>query len=359
MRRRSRYERYFEAFARLIHILSRPNTYALIGLVFLILLFLGTLVVWLFEQSGTENPARLDQQNSFVFMLQNTIGVGIGAQVPVTLSARVTGIIFVILASAARAFLVAALVSTFVNQILAQGKGIRRVNQEGHVIICGWNPRVKQIVQVLQREAYGGGVPIVLLANLQQNPLVDSQVKLVTGDASVESDLDRASVKTARAAIVITDESDGLHHNDSTHDARAVLTVLALKSVNPALHVVAEVRDPANRHHFERARADEMIVNAEMSEGLLARAAVNSGIAHVYSDLLRLDTLPEMYVTDAPSSVEDKTFQEALIHMQLRTNSILVGVIESDTVLLCPPPAYKIHSGSRLVVLSNMPSGKG
>ncbi len=354
LRRRAVHERLLDSVVRAVRLLSRPNTYALILLITLLLIVVGMVVVTLFENDATGEPGLRDLENSFIYMLQNVFGVGIGALSPKTLAGRIAAVFIVIVAAANRGLFVAAVVSGFVNRILVQGKGLRRVNLKDHIIICGWNPRAKQIVQVMQRDAFGKGAPIVVLANLPQNPLLDSNIKLVTGDPLVGADLERAGVKVARSAIVITDESENQHHSDSIQDARGVMTVLAIKSANPSLHVVAEVRDPANRHHFEHARADELIVNAEMSEGLLARAALNTGIAEVFSDLLRLDTAPEMYVMAAPATTEGKTFQAAAIYMQIRSGSILVGIIEDGAVMLAPPLEFKVHKGTQLVVLSNL-----
>lgn len=228
------------------------------------------------------------------------------------------------------------------------------MDYQGHVIICGWNSRVPQIVQVLKRDAYGAGVPIVLLAQLRENPVPDEIAKFISGNPAHADDLVRANVASARAAIVVTDESDNDPHMDSTYDARAVLTVLALKAANPGLHVVAQMRDPRNRDHFIRARADEMIASAEMSEGLLARAALNVGVANAFASLLRLDTPQEMYIIDTPPNLQGKTFQAALIHQQLRENNILIGVIEDGMTILCPPAQYRLHAGTQLVMLGNL-----
>ncbi len=351
--RRRRSEQLLQALWRAIYLLSRPNTYTILFLVLVVLLVAGTGIVWWLEQAATPDTPLHDLEDAFIFMVQNVSGVGLGAGVPVTFGARMVGIVFVILAAATRAVFVAAIVSGFVNRILVQGKGLRRVNMQDHVIICGWNSGVKQIIEVLRREAFGAGAPIVLLANVPQNPLPDSSAKFVSGDPTSEFDLKRAGIDTARSAIVITDESDGQKHTDTTYDARAVLVVLAIKSVNDKVHVVAQVRDPDNRHHFQRAKADEIIVSQEMSEGLLARSALNSGIANVFADLLRLDCAPEMYLIDTPAEFEGKSFQAALIHLQIRSNALLVGVVESDQVLLAPPPEYKVHCGDRLVMLGN------
>jgi voltage-gated potassium channel len=278
--------------------------------------------------------------------------VGIGATPPLSPAARGVGIAFVILAAAMRAVFVATVVSSFVNRLILQGKGVRRVDIENHVIICGWNPHVDQIVKTIQRDGTGK-VPVVLIAPIKENPLVNYGVKFIEGDPSTAQDLERASVKTARAAIVITDTSDGQAHTDSTYDARAVLMVLAIKSVAPDLHVVAEVRDPGNRRHFMHAKVDEIVVSAEVSEGLVARAATNQGIAWVYEDLLRLDTSPEMFIIDPPADLKGKSFQAALVRLNTRDNVILMGVVEDSKVTMCPPADHVIGDKTRLVILDS------
>jgi voltage-gated potassium channel len=352
--RLSRTERFKRFILRALFVLSRPNTYILVAWGLLALLVFGTLLIWEFDKDFSDLSQLADLGNAFAYMVQNVSGVWVGAPAPVTVYARTTALIVVIIAAALRALLIAAIVSAFVNRVLAQGKGKGRVKMENHILICGWNSRVKQLIDVLQREAFGAGVPLVLLAELETNPYPDLKLKFIHGNATHLEDLERAGIATARAAIAVTDESDNDPHMDSTYDARAVLTVLALKQANPKLHVVAQLRDPENRKHFERARADEIIASSEMSEGLLARSALNIGIAEAFSQLLRLDTPQEVYIIDAPQDMEGKSFQAALVHFQLRQGNILLGVIESGVTLLCPPSAYKIHGNSRLIVLGNV-----
>lgn len=347
-------ERLQAALWRVIRFLSSPGTYTLLALSLVLLLLGGTAVMMLLENMPGGQSSLSDWNGALTFMMQNVSGVGLGAQVPLTFGGRLAGILFVLLGAALRAILLAAIVSGFVNRLLVHTKGVRRVGTENHVLICGWNSRLGQVVEVLQREAFGAGVPIVLLAQLPENPLPNENITFMSGNPSHAEDLERAGVLRARAAIAVTDESDKDPHMDSTYDARGVLTVLALKAANPRLHVVAQMRDPRNRDHFERARANEIIASAEMSEGLLARSALNIGISRAFSQLLRLDTPQELYIIDTPPGLEGKTFQAALVHEQIRSGNILLGVMESDKTLLCPPAEYRIHADSRLIVLGNV-----
>ncbi len=351
--RTTRTERLLRLLRRVVFVLSRPNTYVFIALGLGLLLIVGTFLVWEFEAQSLA-AKRGDFGTAWMYMLQSVFGVYLGYSPPDTLGGQFVALIVIIVAAALRALLVAAIVSGFVNRVLAHGTGRGRARMDNHIIICGWNSRVKQIIDVLQREAFGAGVPIVLLAQLEKNPYPDMKLTFISGNPTHADDLARAAVLTARGAIAVTDESDADPHMDSTYDARAVLTVLALKDANPNLHVVAQLLDPANRHHFERARANEIIASAEMSEGLLARSALNVGIANAFSLLLRLDTPQEVYIIDAPPALEGKTFQAALVHEQIRSGNILLGVIESGKTFLCPPAEYRVHGNSRLIVLGNV-----
>lgn len=339
---------------RLIRLLSQPNTYLYIALILFTLLISGTLLIWVLEQQLGGEPGLAEPGGAFTYMLQNVSGVYLGALPPSTAMGRLVAVFVILIAAAARAVLVAAIVSGFVNRLLIQGRGKGRVKMQGHILICGWNSRVRQIIEVLQREAFGAGVPVVLLAQLPQNPYPDMKLTFLSGNPAHSQDLVRAGVMTARGAIAVTDESDNDPHMDSAYDARAVLTVLALKQVNPQLHVVAQMRDPHNHIHLERAHADEIIASAEMSEGLLARAVLNAGLANAFAMLLRLDTPQELYVIDPPPALQGKTFQAALVHEQLRSGNILVGVIEGHETIMCPPAHYRVHNGTRLVVLGNL-----
>src|SRR5512146_3287466 len=97
-----------EALFDLIRFLSRPNTYTTILALLLVILIVGTVLVWFFELDPTGEPALRDMNNSFVYMLQNATGVGLGATAPRSMWGRATGVVFVILAAGLRAIFVAA-----------------------------------------------------------------------------------------------------------------------------------------------------------------------------------------------------------------------------------------------------------
>jgi voltage-gated potassium channel len=344
--------RFRRRFIRAIRFLARPGTYLIIFMLAVALTVAGAFVVWSLEE--TFNPGvHFSLDDAVAYMGQNVTGVSLGATNPTSGPTRVASIVIATLGAALRGVFVATVVSTFVNQIFLEGRGMGELNLKDHVVIAGWNPQVSQLVQVLEREAFGAGVPIALLCMLKENPLPNSTVYFLNGDPSSRPDLERASVDHARAVVVVSDVSAG-PHSDSTLDARAVLTTLAVKSINPRVHVVAEVRDPVNRHHFKRANADEMIVTAEMGEGLLARSALNHGLAHVFSDLLRLDTPCEVYVVPTPGSLENRNFQEAMVHVYQERNAVLLGIIEGENVAISPPMSYVLHQGTSLVLVGNI-----
>ncbi len=310
---------------------------------------LGAAAVFYLEN----DPAKIDFGEALAYMAQNVTGVSIGARIPLSRDARVASVFIATIGAALRGVFVATVVSTFVNQFLLEGRGVGELDLKDHVVIAGWNPQVKQLVEVLEREAFGAGVPVALLSQLKENPLPQTAIYYLNGDPVSKPDLQRAAVEEARAVVIVSDLSGGTH-SDSTLDARAVLSALAVKSINPRVHLVAEVRDPENRYHFKRASVDELIVTAEMSEGLLARAALSQGLAQTVSYLLRLDTPGEIYVIPTPGHLENTNFPTALADVYQKRNAVLIGVLEDGEVVVSPPKDYLLHQGTLLVLVGNI-----
>jgi hypothetical protein len=112
-------------FLRLVRALSNPSTYSTLVLLLVLLLIGGALVMMLLESQAGGEPALQEFNNAFTCMMQNVAGVGLAAKVPLTLPGRLAGVVFVLAGAALRAVLLAAIVSWFINRLLARGKDLR------------------------------------------------------------------------------------------------------------------------------------------------------------------------------------------------------------------------------------------
>jgi voltage-gated potassium channel len=340
------------ALATFTRWLGRPKLLILILVITLLIVVVGTTAMWLAEQALGGEPAFTNWANAFWYMLSSVAGIGVGAKTPLTETGRTVAIIGGVFGSALKGVFTAAVASAFVNRLILEGKGLGDYDLSDHIIICGWNNRAKEMLKVLEEQAFGRGLAIVLLADVPENPLPNTRVKFVRGDPTLDRDLERASTKNARSAVILADESHGVQ-DDATTDARTVLTTLAVEAANSNIYTIAEVCDPANRRHFARTKTDELVASSELAGGLLARTALNPGIGHVFEHLMRLDKSAEMFLSPAPPTMVGKSFDDVLKYLRREQQGILIGLARNGDVVLSPKGDQVLCEGDRLVMIAS------
>lgn len=336
----------------LVQRLSQPRLLQRLFIITAIIVLVGATGLWLAEQAlGGETDYR-SWANAFWYMISSVAGIGLGAKSPLTETGRTLAVLSGVAGSALKGIFTAAVAGAFVNRLIMEGKGLGEYSLSGHILICGWNNHAREMLKVLDQEAFGQKIAIVLLADLPENPLPQSRIKFVHGDATVDADLERASAKTARSAVLLADESHG-HVDAATADARTVLTALAIENANPEIYSVAEVRDPANRRHFKRTKTNEMVASTELAGGLLARAALDPGVGQVFETLMRLDKSSEVYVIPAPETVRGKTFDSVMRLLRREHEAILIGLQSQGNIMLNPKGTYELQPGDQLILLAD------
>ena len=332
--------------------LGQPKLLQRLFFITTIIILAGATALWLAEQAlGGEADFR-SWGNAFWYMISSVVGIGLGAKSPLTETGRTLAIISGVAGSALKGIFTAAVAGAFVNRLIMEGKGLGDYNLANHILICGWNNHAKEMLKVLDQEAFGQGINVVLLADLPENPLPQTRIKFLHGDATVDSDLERASAKGARSAVLLADESHGAVDAASA-DARTVLTALAIEGANPNIYTVAEVRDPANRRHFKRTKTDELVASTELAGGLLARAALNPGVGQVFETFMRLDKSSEVYVLPSTAALVGKSFDAAMRFLRHEHEAILIGLQSQGNVVLNPKGTQEIQPGDRLILVAD------
>lgn len=161
------------------------------------------------------------------------------------------------------------LVGFVIEYLMKEGQGMGASGYRDHVVVCGWNPTARELVDELAADE--STTRIVVLCGEEKSPT--SKAYFVHGDATDEEDLKRAGIEYARAAIVCPSDAS----NEA--DIHSILTVLAIETLAPQVRTVVEVNNPANVPHFRRDNVDELLVTSKLSSRLLARSALYPGIA--------------------------------------------------------------------------------
>jgi len=227
------------------------------------------------------------------------------------------------------AIITALIVNRFVRLCLRGGRVVQDVKMRDHIVICGWNSQGPTIVDELLRADVRAKQEIVILADLEKRPVDEERVEFLRGNPIRDTDLKRACIQDSSSAIVLTDFTE----DPNEADAKALLIVLAIESLNPRVHTCVQILNASNRRHFERVRTDEIICLEQLGGNLAVASALNHGTSHLVSELLTFNSGSEFYrySRPLPDTLLDKEFAEAARILSER-RIILLGIETANSV---------------------------
>ena len=252
------------------------------------------------------------------------------------------------------AFTTGAIASRFVATVIKRGAGMGTYKGSDHLLICGWSPKGSEIIREIRAKEVEDPRDVVILVDMEGVPYEGEGIVFIRGNTSNDADLRRAGVEHVSTVIVLADHTNTSADADDL-DARALLTTLAVESINPQAYTCVEVVKSENRQHFERTRADELVVSAELTGALLAASARTHGLTAVIADLLTHPEGQELYRVPVPPELVNQSVRFALEQMKDVHDSLLVGVFTDGQCAVNPPSDTLIAAGSELLVVRERP----
>ena len=313
------------------------------ALALLALLIVASGAFWYFEE-------KLGFFDAFWWSFVTVTTVGYGDISPASLGGRIVGMVLMMLGIGFLGMLTATIAGGLIENKLMENRGMKTTTAEGHFVICGWNFNGHDIVAELRADQKSKEATIVLIAQLNEKPLDDSNFQFIRGEVKPEI-LEKANLKKAQAVILLSDE----HLDAYVRDSKTILDTLTIKSLYPELYVCVELIESKNVGHCQRAKADEIIVVGELSTNLLVQAALDHGITQMITELVSNRYGSELYKIEPPSSLVGRTFFEVMSELK-KNHGILCLAVENkaDHKLIANPDAsYKIGSEDELVVIAS------
>ena len=260
--------------------------------------------------------------------------VGYGDIVPITPAGRLVAGIVIMSGVTLFSVFTAAVSSRVITNRLKEGKGLSKSSAKNHIAILGWNPSGENIIEAIRDEAIRENRSIVLVNRMNPddaaqviNKYRDLHIQFVYGDFGDETVLSRANIKSAYAAVILPDESDG---SKPKSDERTILGTLSVKAIEPRVKVIAHIIDPLNEAHIRRANADQVVVSDRYSGYLLGAHVVAPGIPELVDILLKGNRGVRLARRKIPHVVSGKTFSDLASYFKRENEAMLIGIIKEE-----------------------------
>jgi len=247
--------------------------------------------------------------------------VGYGDIVPQTKYAKIITLILILFSIIAVSLFTAIVTSRLIKKTIFKIREWEDLeNIENHLIICGYKPQFKVLINEFLNRKHRFGVENIVVINEELTSEIEAlleeikDIKFVEGDFSEEEILKKAKAEKANKAIVIAENQES--------DSKVLATSILLKSLNKNIYLVVEIINPKFETYLEKIGCDEIILSEEYNKHILSKAITDPGISKVVGNLIK-DKNFKIEVFNEEMRYKD------LFDKLLSQNSLLIGVIEN------------------------------
>ncbi|MBD8070510.1 potassium channel family protein [Bacillus sp. PS06] len=276
-----------------------------------------------------------------------TSTIGFGDYVPTSIIGRSVAILLILIGTGfVTTYFVTLSTAAVTNQnAFLEGKTPYQGNN--HVIIIGWNARVKEVIH--QLKIINPLMDIILIdETLEKNPSPSNHFHFIRGNPKSDEILTKARANEASTILITSDQS----MDEDQADMCSVLTLLAVKGINPTIYSIIEILTFDQVKNAERAGADEIIQTNKLSSYVM----INSLVSHGMSDALlnMLDQLKgtKLKYLEITFDLVGMTFRECSHHL-LREKKLLIGIKRGTNTMVNPDPSVIIEKQDELLVIKD------
>ncbi|HIC51160.1 MAG TPA: hypothetical protein EYO96_00760 [Candidatus Marinimicrobia bacterium] len=272
--------------------------------------------------------------NPFWWAIVTMTTVGYGDFSPSSGAGRLFSVIIMFGGISLTALLTASISSIFVTRRIREDKGLEKINVTDHMMICGWNKNVHQVLDSIQTLSGDRKLEVVLINEANQNEIDavrnkyrEIKFKYVRGDFTRETVLERANLKKASTAIILPNDplESGSHPDEKT-----IFGTLTIKTLAPYVRVVAYLMERENLTHIKRANADEVLLSDDFGAFMLAAHVIDPGVPQTVEKLLNSRSDSRFRRIEIPQEYVGRSFSDLFDYFRSRKGYLMVSVFSEE-----------------------------
>lgn len=257
--------------------------------------------------------------------------VGYGDLVPITFWGRIIGIIFIFLGFTIFSIFTAFIASSFIDKKIKERKGLNKITEKNHILICGWNNSTKKILDYISRLDPSEIPNIVLVNELDeggfsslQNHYPDLQIKFIIGDFTNQEILLKANIKDAKHIILLFDESKA---NSIPSDERTIIAAHNIAYMKLKGKISIQLHDEKYLPNIRREKISNVVIYDNLGGNLLGNSTINPAIPDFIQEVLKSADGKGFKEILVPSAFVNKPFEELSKFLREERNLIVLGIV--------------------------------
>jgi voltage-gated potassium channel len=272
--------------------------------------------------------------------------VGYGDYVPGTIGGKITGMLLILTGAGFLSSFFVSLAATAVTRQNEIVEGRAYFKGEDHIIIIGWNERSREIIYTLCRQPHP--VPINLIdETLEKNPISYRNVHFIKGRPNQDEVLKRANIAKAKKVIITADANKGELHADM----HSILTLLAVKGLNPQVQCIVEILTEEQVANASRAGADEIIQTNILTSFVMLESIFSQDMMTSFLELLHQLAEKKLFFQEVQPNEVEQDFQTLSIEYA-HQGRLLLGIKRGKATMLNPSPPFIIEKHDWLILIT-------
>ncbi|WP_342563521.1 ion channel [Paenibacillus sp. FSL R7-0345] len=255
--------------------------------------------------------------NAFYWVMTTMATVGYGDFFAATAAGKVFTIFLYVFGIGLLSLVIGKVVEAMGEMQRRRGEGTLSFHGADHVVLINWSRKTQAAVDEIL--CYAPKCRIVIIDESGRHPLEQmEQVHFISGDASSDEILMKASIGRARAAIVF---GDIRIDEASLVDGKSLLIISSIERIAPQVHTTVEIMQEKNIKNFRHVQVNEFVLSHDAVSRLAVRSALQEGNSEVLSQLLSRQHGDDIY--EVPLDAGWRTYGEAFQALLLQGATLL------------------------------------
>lgn len=278
------------------------------------------------------------------WVIVTTATIGYGDFVPKTVIGKLVGILLILVGTGFVSTYFVTLAAAAITKENSYKQGEMTYRGVEHLIIIGWNERVRTIISHLPKD-----IKFILIdETLEEIPQKFAHIHFIHGNPTRDETLLKANIKQAKVVLITADQSK----DELQADTNTILTLLAIKGLNPNIYAIAEILTNHQKSNAKRAGADEIIETNILTSYIMSKSICSNGISQTLSLMLDHNHVNTLKYIDVQTDFIGKTFSECS-KLLFKNNMILIGIKKDDAPLINPSHQMIIENDDKFIVITN------